>query len=296
MKDSIVTILWWMVGSLVSIPLLVLGSGHPSGWAKWAFWLCVLLLVAIDVAQLVNMIRNGKEDAPDVVGDRNEAVRRQQEILSDAAREKAEIAKLGRKVWLIWGALVAINLMISLFAGMGYNGTISTFACVANMWLLGPLLAFALFPPRLATTQKGTELREQDFPELFAMVREVAKEAGHCRIIRIFFGEQGIGAFRERNYDGILLPSLLARFMTKSELKQVLRHEFAHLVSEEVALEARWLSLVQRMDRALEHEMFFFRLIPDDSCDCGVQRAREQLSRVHRAQTRNRGGYADSYS
>lgn len=260
MKETLKSIVWMLFGGLAMLPLEMLGARlSPVGWARWAFWLFLAALVAVYAASIVCILNDAKKKEPDVVAERDEAVRRQQALVRDSAPEKAAITRLECRVWLTWAAMIALHALLGLFEGMGYgsDGT-GIFVSVLSMCTLAPLLAFALRRPKQVMPQKGTELCKEEFPELYAMAHEVAAENGHSRRLRLFLGEAGIGVFRGRAYDGMLLPSLLTRFMTKSELKQVMRHEFAHLVCEELELEARWLSLIDRMDDAAEDCTFCF--------------------------------------
>ncbi|MBQ9951433.1 MAG: hypothetical protein IJO98_04750 [Clostridia bacterium] len=255
MKTFMKSFGWLLAGGIILIPFTQMGEGYSHlSWAAAAFWCCVAGMIAMYAVAAWDVVRARKaaedEGVPDVAADRERTIQYQAELELDHTPERDRILSTERRVWRIWAILLTLNIAGAFFLGAAYGAgeTPAIVYGVTVMWQMGALLAFALCRPKLFEIDKGTEILEKEAPQLFAMVREVAAQSGHKRPVKLFIGSQGVGVFREKKYDGILLPALLVSYMTKDELKQALRHEFAHLNCEELQLEYDWRRLMARMD------------------------------------------------
>lgn len=266
MKSLLKSLGWMLAGGLLIIPVRMLGARfYPAAWARSAFWCCFAALIALYVIATVQMFRGLKNREPDVVGDRDEAMRRQAELERDYVPEQKAIMKMERGIWQLWSMLIALHVLTALLQGaaFGFSGDAPIVFGVVCMYTFGPLLEFALCSPRLIEMKEGTELCEAEYPHLFRLVREAAKEIGYKRRIRLFLGGPGVGVFRDRRFDGMFLPALLVSFMTKDELHQALLHEFAHLCREELDQEFDWLVLTARASKVLnDTPQLVFGLFP----------------------------------
>lgn len=187
--------------------------------------------------------------------------RKLEEKLSSEEKGKfRQLAREERRIWLIWFGLLANALVLG--AGFGSwikNASVSViFAIAAGMLLTEPLMCFLIcWPSSAQLCSRKNELNAQDFPLIHALLGE-EMENKHRRI-RIFLGDGGASAFIAPAYDGILISPLLLAVLTRAELRQVFRHELAHLSSRSVRREMRWRRLETRMMYACECWGYEFR-------------------------------------
>lgn len=166
-----------------------------------------------------------------------------------------KIIALRRMTWIVWSVALLLSCLLGLFAGLGYGvqSGAGALSVLIGLFSMTGQLRFAFHRPELIQIRDGAELGCEDFPEIFRLVREEAARCGHARQIRVFMSENGTGAFRERKFDGILLPPAFVSILTKDEFRQVLRHEFAHLMSVEMRRELRWNLLSVRHAEMFEN-------------------------------------------
>lgn len=251
---------WTILSGALMLGAEYLGSlAYPCDWAKAAMRMCIGLMAVWYGCSLAIGLGKRRTEPVNVEAERESAAQQRQALEQDSAPERAALKRMERLVWLCWAAWLALPLLTAMLCSMGYGwgGSGGTVWCTAaGVFLLPSTLAFALCRPSICAPNPEATLEEKDFPQLYAMVRRAAKACGHRRPIRLLLGDEGVGVFRDRRYDGILLPPLLVSFFTKGELEQVLRHEFSHLVSEESRLQTRWAMISIRRDRAQDEELF----------------------------------------
>ncbi len=155
-----------------------------------------------------------------------------------------------------------VGMEIALWLAWLIGGLIAL--AVGHVWpilgaiLMLPVLLFALCWPS-ARHSRNAELKRGEFPLLFRMADEERMRLNHVRRLRIFLCESGAGAFIGPYCDGILISPAMLAILTRDELRQVLRHELAHLSSREVRREIRWQRLA---GRAVHANLCTLRLLP----------------------------------
>ena len=243
-----------LLGAVPEIGALCLGARmFPCVWAKGAAWGCIALMLAWLVVDLAHLFRRDAGEPVNVVAERERNLQLRQSLERDPEPERAALNRMAARIWRIWAVWLVLTLMVGFFLGAGYGFATKMpllFCLLLGVFVLTWMLAFGLSRPKLISVNPRAELSRSDFPELFAMVDEAAAERGHRRRIRVFIGDESIGVFRERRFDGLLLPPILTAYLTKGELRQVLRHELSHLASEDSKMETRWMTILARRDCA----------------------------------------------
>ena len=194
-----------------------------------------------------------------------------QTCLKAAERHNEEdgmIAKAAGRVRLIWLGLLMNALVLGAALGMMIEHQYVCMAvnCTIGLLIGQPLFCFLLCWPSAAQPHgRKYELDAGTFSRIHGLLREEAKTIGYHGRIRLFLGDGGASSFAEPTYDGILISPLFLAVVTQNELRQVFRHELAHLVSEDARRELRWRRLDARgkhMRICMRHEVRLLAVQP----------------------------------
>lgn len=138
--------------------------------------------------------------------------------------------------------------------------------CLAGIWgialLIGGYLVRPLFIIEKRKPEAAREIFKEDAPALFALIEQVAKQAGTEPPMRVYLtAEADAYVFFDASYWGLLKSARknlavgigLMQDLSKEEFKAVLAHEFGHFAQSAMHQGAAVWILSQMIDRLLSH-------------------------------------------
>lgn len=259
MKTWIKTIAWMILGALMMLGLAGLGNlAHPLPGAAVVFWICLAGGLAVTVVGGVRVFSGMRSAREKVIQRRQRDLEAEARIEENPDAERRQVIRAHRRVWATWAALVLLWAVVGLSYGAGYGlaGIGSAWVITMGMWILAPVIRFGLCLPSLPV--EGTELERKDAPRLFALVDEVRAQVGHTRRVCLYMGGENVGVFRNRSCDCLTIDLFFLWMLTYEELRQILLHEFDHLVNPELALETKWRLTVLRFDALADDDMMIW--------------------------------------
>jgi len=181
---------------------------------------------------------------------------------------KATSSYRRQAMWAMLGLALFIYLYLALTGVFGYI-TYATFMALSepNGFEIGRLVVFfcsalltvfllkSLFAIRKMGTPSGLEVFEEDQPELYAYLHQLADEIGAPKPHRVFLTpEVNAAVFYDLSILNLIFPSKknlivglgLVNVLNLSEFKAVLAHEFGHF-SQRTMMVGRWVYVAQQI-------------------------------------------------
>ncbi|MBR6569225.1 MAG: hypothetical protein IKK75_02110 [Clostridia bacterium] len=239
----------WVLAALwVEIPV-VLGIvfrayvSWPLAWCIGSVCLLVLLCTGSLIAD--GFFRKWLRSAS-VQNAQDEILRRQQRMRDDEQREKRRLERICLLISLYIVLLAALVFAACFFCGaVGKNMVILPIACVFLMYGL----VDGLFALRQGRADLSGALSPEKYPRLYALAREAA-ELDQDAPLYIYPGdylqdeECNAGVGQQGSAILLALGPVMLCVVTEGELKQIIRHEMAHINQADVRESKRYYRLM----------------------------------------------------
>ena len=250
MKNAVKKLLSFLLAIATEAITIAAGTyllPQDSPAALVASLVCVILMVILFIVNFTSF-RHGNRQIT------SEEFLKQRETVfqaSDQARLDPSIL-LHRMERTLWGVRIYYFLLILLAVSMIFFRSAihdvdrNTFSHLFAAYILWGLYQM------LFQTEKSElpeyPLSRDAYPELYKMVDEARDIAKVKLPIRMFLGGENVSVAVINKEIIILLGAQEASLLTRSELKQVLLHELAHVVNQDSLRLARYQKVIQRWD------------------------------------------------
>ncbi|MEE1321728.1 MAG: hypothetical protein UHM85_09390 [Acutalibacteraceae bacterium] len=130
-------------------------------------------------------------------------------------------------------SLFILAFFISVSGGVIFESNV-TLPCFLAAFIYLAVFCRIRFPiPKEVFDEDETYVDEKDFPYLYSLTREAAKELGCSDNIKLaLLSDSNAGIAKVGNFYSVQLGAVLLNILTEQELYNVLIHEFAHMASE----------------------------------------------------------------
>lgn len=210
-----------LFGKSLSIGMLAAAGAFPP----------LLLLVSVLSA------KSGVKRINDMnVREKQVYLREKREASESAAKATGKTLKRIRFLIYLMAAFALLSGLLFAFAG----------GCLGSKLLAAPIVLYAStlaavglvrlipFPaPALFMKDEGVYVSEKDYPCLYRIARDTARDMGFKGRIRIGFTADGnVGVLRVGNSVSLLLGVFALGVVSEDELRSILRHEFSHVEAD----------------------------------------------------------------
>lgn len=233
-----------VVSILVSLGLSRLRTILFPQSQPWMRFTGVALLLALVILGGINIFIHhyyqARSSTKTLLKFRSDIRKRQISMAHSFARQTRRMSALLRYAYYYY---IAVMIMVCLVIFCLFDGANEFIIMVYVLWCLSEIL----FDP-VSQSLPAHILSEDAYPLICKTAREAASIAGYRGRIRIFLGDHGIGIFSQGWTENLILGVPEAMLLTREELRQVLIHEFSHVVQADTRHSRRIARALEKWD------------------------------------------------